>query len=191
MSLSIFTAYNALIKCLSLEVDTVLDIGSGAGKHTNFFNSENKSVTSIDIVDNGYNIVGNYLDTEVEPHDLVWAAHILEHQPNVNEFLKKCRTDCLKYICITVPPSKPEIVGGHLTMWNAGLLMYNLVLAGFDCKNAKILQYGYNLSIIAEVGNFELPDLNYDYGDIEKIAEWLPEGYNYHGFNGNITNLNW
>lgn len=31
----------------------------------------------------------------------------------------------------------------------------------------------------------------YDYGDKEKISEWLPEGYNFHGFNGNITNLNW
>ena len=189
--MTVFTAYNALLKCASLDIKTVLDVGSGLGKHTKFFKSEDKIVTSVDILDRGYNIVGDYLTTKVKPHDLVWAAHILEHQPNVHTFLKKCRTDCSKYICITVPPAKPEIVGGHLTTWNAGLVMYNLVLAGFDCSNAKILQYGYNISVIAEVGNFVLPDLNYDNGDIEKISNWLPSGYNYQGFNGNITNLNW
>ena len=179
-------------KCLTLPgVETVLDVGCGLGQHTEFFKENGKRVTAVDIVDRGFNITANYMKEYFGPHDLVWCSHILEHQPNVNEFLTKCRRECAKYICISVPPKKDEIVGGHVSIWNAGLVMYNLVLAGFDCSNAKINKHGYNISVIAEVGNFELPDLHYDYGDIEKISPWLPKGYNTHGFNGDIESLNW
>ena len=33
------------------------------------------------------------------------------------------------YLAIIVPPRKPFIVGGHVTIWNAGLVLYNLILA--------------------------------------------------------------
>jgi len=173
------------------DVTTILDVGCGTGEATDFFLKEGKKVTSVDIVDYGFNVKADYMKKSFEKHDLVWACHILEHQLNVNIFLSKCRKETNKYICVTVPPLKHNIVGGHLTLWNAGILMYNLVLAGFDCSTARILQYGYNLSIIAEIGNFKLPELNYDNGDIEKIAKWLPKGYDFQGFNGNIMCLNW
>lgn len=185
-------AYNAALKCCELEdINTILDIGCGVGDHTSFFSTKGKKVTAVDIINRGFNIVGEYSSLELDSYDLIWASHILEHQLNVHDFLKKCRKECNKYICITVPPLKHNIVGGHVTIWNAGLVMYNLVLAGFNCRNAKILQYGYNISVIAEVDTFTLPALNYDYGDVEKISQWLPENYNTHGFDGNITEYNW
>jgi hypothetical protein len=68
--------------------------------------------------------------------------------------------------------------------------VYNLVLAGFDCKNCSIKSYGYNISVIAYAGNFCLPNLKYDSGDINKLKSWLPEFCN-EKFNGNISQWNW
>lgn len=177
----------------TLDFDSVLDIGCGYGRHSRELLKAGKTVTSIDIKsDYKEAIVGNYLTTHLPKSDLVWASHILEHQLNVNSFLKKCRNETNEhgYIAIVVPPLKHQIVGGHVTLWNAGLVMYNLVLAGYNCKNAIIKEYGYNILVIAQAEEFNLPTLHYDRGDIELIKEYLPEGYNYQGFNGDIKELN-
>lgn len=174
--------------------DTVLDIGAGYGLHTETFRSFGKKVTPTDLFGRVEGlVVGSYMDIEFEPHDLTWASHILEHQPNVNLFLKKLRKDTKTggYTCVTVPPLKHDIVGGHLALWNAGLLLYHLVLAGFDCKHAAIKKYGYNITVIAQASDFELPDnLEFGSGDIEKLKPWLPN-FAKQGFNGNIQEYNW
>lgn len=173
--------------------NTVLDIGCGYGIHSDFFKLKSKSVTSTDIIpfyDNA--IIGNYIDLTFEPHDLTWVSHVLEHQLNINLFLKKVRkeTKLGGYTCITVPPLKHDIVGGHVNLWNAGLLMYNLVLAGFNCKHAHIKQYKYNITVIARAEEFILPELHYDKGDIEKLRPWLPN-FCKEPFDGNIQDWNW
>lgn len=177
----------------NLDFDSVLDIGCGYGRHSRELLKAGKTVTSIDLK-SGYcfGLVGDYLKTHLPKSDLVWASHILEHQLNVGMFLKKCRRETNEqgHIAIVVPPLKHEIVGGHFTLWNAGLVMYNLVLAGYNCRNAIIKEYGYNILVIAKAEEFKLPDLNYDRGDIELIKEYLPEGYNYQGFDGDIKELN-
>lgn len=184
----------ALEFCINnIKFNSVLDIGCGSGEHLKVFESNNKNALGIDLL-GGENILqGNYLNTEVSSVDLIWASHVLEHQLNVNFFLTKCYNDLNEegHICITVPPLKHQIVGGHVTIWNAGLVLYNLILAGFDCRQAKIKQYGYNISVIAQKGNFKIPELNYDNGDIEKLSQWFPIGYNYQNFNGNILEYNW
>lgn len=187
-------AKEALDFCLNkLQFKSVLDIGCGAGEHYRAFQKAGKNVTAVDIQRNGFNFVGDYLTTRFTSVDLIWASHLLEHQLNVNLFLRKCysETNPGGYICVTVPPKKDEIVGGHVTIWNAGLLMYNLILAGFDCSNAHIKRYDYNISVIAKKGEFTLPELKYDTGDIETLSQWFPKGYNKHGFNGDIQELNW
>ena len=117
---------------------------------------------------------------------------MLEHQLNVNQFLKKVRskTRIGGYTCITVPPLKHNIVGGHVTLWNAGILLYNLVLAGFNCKNAHIKTYNYNITVIAQADDFDLPKLKYDSGDIKRLKPWLPE-FVTEPFDGQITEWNW
>ena len=111
--------------------------------------------------------------------DYVICSHVLEHQLNVNSFLKKLYSliENDGFLAITVPPARSTIVGGHLTNWNAGLLLYNLVLAGFDCSNAKILAYGYNISIIVQKKRkvSVIPSLGYDVGDIRLIKPFLPQ----------------
>jgi hypothetical protein len=176
------------------EFNTVLDVGAGYGLHAATFREFGKTVTPTDLFGRIEGLVtGNYMDIEFEPHDLTWASHVLEHQLDTHMFLKKLRkeTKAGGYTCVTVPPMKHDIVGGHVSLWNAGLLLYRMVLAGFDCKKAAVKKYGYNITVIAQAQEFELPnDLEFGSGDIEKLKPWLPAFAN-QGFNGDIHELNW
>ena len=184
-------AHDALEACRSLEFSTVLDIGAGDGSHAALFRDMGKCVDTCDIKDADY--VGDYMTTFFPiRYDLVWCSHVLEHQLNVNEFLKKVAADLNEggYLVVTVPPLKHEIVGGHVTLWNAGLLLYNLILAGFDCGQARVKQYGYNISVIVRYEPIILPKLKMDFGDIETLAPYFPMDVK-NGFNGQIEELNW
>lgn len=184
------------------EFQTVLDIGSGEGLHAEILRQFGKDVTEVDLGESEYylkndvnrNILhGDYLDMSFpRQFDMVWACHVLEHQKNVNHFLCKVFLDLRVggMLGVTVPPLKHEVVGGHLTIWNAGLLLYNLVLAGFDCHAARILQYDYNISVIVQKEPIDLPKLSYDKGDIEKLLQFFPSGLS-EPFNGDIRELNW
>jgi SAM-dependent methyltransferase len=185
------------------EFNSVLDIGSGEGKHSELLQKNGKKVTSIDFGKSiyfekrkdSYNcIFGDYYTYHFdEKFDAVWASHVLEHQLNPNLFLKKIHSDLKEggVLCITVPPLKHEIVGGHVTLWNAGLLMYQLIMAGFDCSDISIKSYGYNISIILKKKSIvSYPNLSYDSGDIMRLKQFFPIGTT-EPFNGNIKELNW
>lgn len=184
----------AIKKVLTLDFTTVLDIGSGGGDHADRFRNEGKQVTTIDLRSKKADYQADYLKFKVKlkPFDCVWASHVLEHQPNPNQFLKKCFSDLKDggILAVTVPPLKHEIVGGHVTLWNAGLLLYHLILAGFDCRDAMVKAYGYNISVIVRKVKADLPELMMDCGDIEKLKEFFPFNA-YHGFEGRISEVNW
>ncbi|TWU67667.1 class I SAM-dependent methyltransferase [Crateriforma conspicua] len=184
------------------DFQTVLDVGSGAGKHAELFHQHGKSVTTIDFGKSIYyqkrdqhrtDIIADYYKYQFDhPFDLVWASHVLEHQPNPNDFLKKVHRDTKEggWVVITVPPLKHQIVGGHLSLWNAGMLLYHLVFAGFDCRTAWVKRSGYNISVIVDKRSIVLPELHYDSGDINRLSAFLPHGLG-EGFDGNIRSMNW
>ena len=183
-------ATEAFEKVITLAFNTVLDVGSGAGEHAKAFKVLGKQVTTLDLVN--ADVVGDFTTLNLETYDCVWASHVLEHQLNVGLFLKKC-FDVLAdggILAITVPPAKPEVVGGHVSIWNTGLLLYNLVLAGFDCSKASVKQYGYNISVIVRKVPANLPILKMDCGDIELLSKFFPFKAT-HGFDGNIERVNW
>jgi 2-dehydro-3-deoxyphosphooctonate aldolase (KDO 8-P synthase) len=202
--------YKILEKFIKLEFNTVLDIGAGELIHTNEFIKNKKIVDICDFGNSCYfqnktndfinnvrkSYIGNFNEIEFsEIYDAVWCSHILEHQINPNIFLKKIKSLLKKngYLGIVVPPRKPFIVGGHVTLWNAGLLLYNLILAGFDCsKECYIKQYDYNIGIIIKNVDIESfpKDLAMDKGDIEKLSKYFPIEV-YHNFNGDIMSFNW
>jgi SAM-dependent methyltransferase len=179
---------------------TVLDVGCGTGRHTRLFREAGKQVTAIDIypgVDDA--VQADYLQHRFDrTFDCVWVSHVLEHQLNVNLFLRKLHSELREggLLAISIPPLKQEIVGGHVTLWNAGLLLYNLVLAGFDCSQAAIKCYGYNISLIMPKISAALPldRLRYDKGDLDLLASFFPKvaGMQWgQAFNGQILQLNW
>jgi SAM-dependent methyltransferase len=183
-----------------IQFETVLDVGCGTGEHTKPFQKAGYKVTAIDHQKTFPDVIPMLYGVTSESYvrkdgfDLVWTSHVLEHQMNTLTFLQCLKTDLKEggWLSTTVPPLKHEIVGGHVTLWNAGLLLYNLVMAGFDCSQAKIKTYGYNISVIVRKKSVELPkNLHYDRGDIEKLATFFPQPFRHQGFNGQIQEWNW
>lgn len=206
MNIAVRPAYSvrgseALARLLEYQdVHSVLDVGSGAGEHARIMRDAGKKVLTISY-EPPADIVGDFCPTLIPAgFDAIWASHVLEHQPNVGQFLRRCfqllRDDGL--LVVTVPPAKPEIVGGHLTMWNAGLLLYNLILAGFDCREARVSPLyssgpgypPYNISVIVRKRKVDLPSLRMDKGDIESLARFFPLPVE-HGFDGNLPGIRW
>lgn len=186
-----FLANQALAKFISLCTPEmkILDIGSGVDElHSFFMRNANLNVQTNDIFPNS-DIIGFFENLDFKNQfDAVWCAHVLEHTLNPHNFLQKInqviREDGI--LCITVPPLKHEIVGGHINLFNPGLLIYRLILAGFDCKDSYLWTYGYNISIIMKVKKiYKLPELIYDNGDIELLAQYFPMVV-HQNFNGNI-----
>ena len=124
--------------------------------------------------------------------DVVWCTHVLEHALNVNIFLTDLRQVLHEngHAFIAVPPHKPQIVGGHVNLFNMGLLMYRLVLAGFDCRNGAFKRQAYNLFAHVRRGVPVGRNLNYDAGDIEILSDLFPMPVQ-QGFNGEIDEVNW
>ena len=183
------------LSCLlrSSGIRTVLDVGSGVGAHAEVMRNHGLKVTTISMIEPADH-VGDFLEFNGKPEsfDAIWACHVLEHQPNPGLFLAKCHEQLRPggLLAVTVPPAKHNIVGGHVTLWNAGLLLYNLILAGFDCSNAKVGSYGYNISVIVEKSDIELPKLMCDSGDVIRLAHFFPVYVN-EGFNGELPDIKW
>lgn len=187
---------------------SILDIGAGKLEATEQFIKYNKEVDICDFDDGLYYknttcdkkkinklYLGDFLKINFEKsYDAVWCSHVLEHQLNPNIFLKKIHSVMKEggFLCIIVPPRKPIIVGGHVSIWNSGLLMYHLVHAGFDCSNAIIYQYDYNIGIILQKKSIILPKIHYDIGDLIKLKEFFPNELHTENdcFNGDILKLN-
>ncbi|MBI1319455.1 MAG: methyltransferase domain-containing protein [Candidatus Hydrogenedens sp.] len=127
-----------------------------------------------------------------EPFDAIWASHVLEHQPNKLDFVRKLHRDLKEggWLFVLVPPMKAEVVGGHLNLFNNGYLIYSLVVGGFDCSEAMVTKYGYNCVVFVRKKSFEMPELRYDSGDIETLSRYFPFEAT-QNFNGLHLELNW
>lgn len=183
------------------DVNCVLDIGSGAGEQAAALRDAGKAIVTNSLIPPA-DLVGDYFsyDFSEDPFDAIFAAHVLEHQPNVNLFLRKCFNDLRDggVLAVTVPPPKHAVVGGHLTLWNSGILLYNLVVAGFDCSAARVSdcypsaegELPYNISVIVRKKKAALPPLAYDEGDIERLAKFFPFEAR-QGFDGRLEPIDW
>ena len=173
----------------------VLDIGAGHQKQAQYMRSAGLHVDTIDLIDR-HTFVGDYNEVQFElPYQAIWACHVLEHQVNVNQFLRKVYDDVIYggIVAVTVPPMKHQIVGGHVSVWNAGLLLYNMVLAGFDCSRAMIKKYDYNISVIVKKKSFRTPVLHNTGSDLVALKSYFPRfpSWTDKSFDGNIDSYNW
>ena len=152
------------------EFETVLDIGSGAGAQAQWMRRKGRQVITIDPAAPS-NVRGFYPCMQ-PPREAIWCCHVLEHQRDPGAFLDATWHDLepAGILAITVPPFR-AVVPGHVTAWNAGLLLYNLVLAGFDCSRAAVRTYGHNISVIVRKG--ERPTAN-ERDKLIDIARYFP-----------------
>lgn len=169
----------------------ILEVGGGNGAAAEYLRNSGFNVFDLDYAKTGErfesaNIPGIY--------DGLYCSHTLEHVRNVGVFLDKARKSVVPggVLCFLVPPAKHNIVGGHLSLWNSGLLIYNLIRAHIDCKTARVREYGYNCAVLVRNNYAEYRDdeLNEDNGDIEALAEFFPFPVS-QGFDGRIFSHNW
>ena len=177
-----------------VDVDTVLDIGSWNGTHARYLQQHDKTVSTVDFNVNA-DYTGNYLDLELPQFDCIWCSHTLEHQPNVGQFLTKCYNDLVDngLLAITVPSMEKygtRVVDGHMTYWNAGVLLYNLILAGFDCSEARVATYNNEVSVLVRKVPADLPRISSDRGEIDRLSKFFPIDVT-QGFDGSIDEVNW
>lgn len=172
-------AEQCLDQLLLKNIETCLDVGAGKMLHTARMRECGIKVTTVDWGNPDADYQGDFLTWEsTKKYDAVWMSHVLEHTPNPGHFLNKARTYLKEggWLAVTVPPRKDNLVGGHLTLWTPALLVYNCILAGFDCAEAKVNHYGYNISLLVKYKPVNLLDikLKYDRGDIETLSEYFP-----------------
>lgn len=122
--------------------NSVIDIGCGNGAASEFFTENGKKVTACD-----YGRSVHFEDTMAEnvlsgdfnqmkfdqQYDAVWYSHVLEHQLDVQAFwlnINSILSEGGNGNCSA--KNETEISGDHVSLWNPGLLVYRLVLAGFD-----------------------------------------------------------
>ncbi|MEW4528561.1 class I SAM-dependent methyltransferase [Maioricimonas sp. JC845] len=168
--------------------DTVLDVGCGRGSCFRGLASKGARVSGIDILPAAQVntatgarpaefMCGNVLD--VEPNrqfDAVIASHVIEHMPDTERFLRRF-FGWLRpggAFCLIWPPPKSGVVGGHVHLFNHGLMLYHLVRIGIDCRTVRMVQAGYSLAVMGRHERFDVPPLIYDEGEIALLAEYFP-----------------
>lgn len=210
-------AYEALEKIINdFKHQSVLDIGCGQGIQGRIMQDYGKNVTGITISNEaGYDgkclknvVYGDFEKLKLEKkYDIVWASHILEHVIDIDGFLKKMKSVIADDGCVAITvPKETSILLPHIHTFSAGRLLRYMVCAGYDCRNAEILEYGYNISIILPNTKFILTEYDID-GFVnesrnstgaDEIFKFLPPEIdlkkswdNIYFFDGNIKELNW
>jgi SAM-dependent methyltransferase len=190
-----------------LPFKSIVDVGFGNGAASLFFREMGKDVTAVDrnilfrgaplerMSDVGIRVIENSFESLQldEPIDAIWLSHVLEHTLDTGTFLKKAHSLLSNdgWLFVMVPPFKHEVVGGHVTPgWNLGILMYVLLISGFDIKHGHFIKHRYNICGFVQKAQYELPALNLDQGDIERTAALWPMKVA-QGFDGNIQSINW
>lgn len=173
-------AGSALDVLLKKQPDSVLSVGETYdGQHATVMRQSNIEVTTIDM-QSPADYVGDYMAVDFTPQETIWCSHVLEHQRNPGHFLDKMYQELTTggWLFLTVPPQKSKLAGGHVTIWNGTVLIYQLILAGFDCREADVWRYGYNIScVVQKTEPPMLEDLVYDKPDKPKIAKYFPQDF--------------
>lgn len=178
---------DAMYKLLTeFDFESVLDLGAGFGEQSRVFVNNGKKVTAISEYD-GFDddlkskttlIIADYLEHKFdEKFDCIWASHILEHQRNLGFFLDKVWSDLKDngILAVSVPPREILAGGEHINCFYPGHLIYQLLLAGFDMRDMRLKEYGYNLSIICRKNPNPPKVRKYCATCFSQIEEFLPQ----------------
>lgn len=191
------------------EFDEILDIGSANGTAARVFQVLGKQVSTLEIL-SGFesDYSGDYLDVQFpKQFDAIWCSHVLEHQRNVGMFLEKIFSDLKEggVLAITVPSALSPLLIGHPNIYTPLHLVYNLILAGFDCRDARIKCYDWQISILVKKKANHIPSLSFAAthnppgdgspdgdGYVPKLLEFFPVNIGKEGaIWGEIDSVNW
>jgi len=143
-----------LLKMLKqFEFNSVLDVGSHAGNVARVFSHLGKDVTTCEISP-GYqaDYKDDYLEIDFpDQFDAIWCSQILEHQRNIGLFLNKVFDDLKDggVLALTVPADHgAHLSFGHCNQFNPMLLIYHLVMAGFDCSEISLCRYDADIGVV-------------------------------------------
>jgi len=165
---------------------TAIDVGCGKGDFFKYLNDKKVNVegTGIDMMDDkdliykDFNYVNcNFSNYESdETYDLIFSSHTIEHNPDTESFIKNFFKlgDDKGLFCLIWPPPKPLIVGGHVHIFNLGLMLYNIIRTGIDCSKVEIFKSGYNLCIMGEYKKIEIKELTYNRFEIDILKKYFP-----------------
>jgi len=140
-----------MLKCFDFH--TVLDIGSHQRRVTRVFEHLGKETTTVEPAP-GYeaDYKKDYLEvTFPRKFDAIWCSQTLEHQRNVGQFVDKLFDDLADggVLALTVPYDVgPHLNFGHCNQFTPYVVLYHLVLSGFDCSRASLLVYNHNIGIV-------------------------------------------
>ena len=134
------------------QFDSVLEIGSRNGTAARAFEFLGKRVFTVEILEAfGATCNGDYLDVAFpEQFDAIWCSHVLEHQRHLGRFCEKMFDDLKEggVLALTVPAQLSPLFIGHCNIFTPLHLIYNLVLAGFDCSDVRVKCYDSQLTVL-------------------------------------------
>lgn len=196
-----------LIRCTDhIKFKSVFDVGCGKGGAALYFANQGKEVTAITIGEefhsyrqdwfDAFNIdveIGDFSKHKTDKkYDAVWMSHSLEHTQYPGQFLKNAwnMLNDDGWLFVLVPPYNHLLTSGHFsTGWNMGTLMYNLLISGFDIKNAHYVRYGSNLCAFIQKADASIePDT---YVSIDDSKDSWPVPVYHHASLEDIYQINW
>ena len=142
---------------------------------------------------------GDYLDLELDRQfDCIWCSHVLEHVRNPGRFLDKMFDDLKDggILALSVPfnefNSQPTtFTMGHHNRYNALLLLYQMVSAGFDCCGEQLALKIYNRQISVILRKRANGLARSTMAPWVNVARFFPVELQPYGGDWGLTNINW
>ncbi len=177
--------HEAFKRFMQYDFRTAYDVGSGHGKHAEAMRRVGRHVVTVDNKSQADDRRDWGGQTVMEPLDAIWCSHALEHALNVHQWCRAFhqRLHPGGVLCVTVPPGRADLdrgmIGGHINHFTPWSLCYHLVLAGFDCREARVGTYGHNMSVIVTKPTTPLPTplgvrFQMNHGDLARLAPFMP-----------------
>ena len=151
-------------KDIGVRYKTAIDIGSGAGLHTEILRHAGLEVFQLDKYSEGADFRVDFMEHEFEQKfDIIFCSHVIEHQRNVGAFLDKIYDILAEdgLLLLSAPKHPAErMVEGHLNCFFASYFIQQLIYAGFDVKKGKFLSCAgiENAAIVPKASNYCLSE---------------------------------
>lgn len=180
------------------DFNSVLDVGCGQGDIFDYLGKVGCEVKGVgcdflepeDVRVSGFQYIKSDITHFSWEHqfDLVVSSHVIEHVADTGEFINRMFSH-LKVggvFCLIWPPPKKQVVGGHLHVFNMGLMLYNLVRSKVDCSDVRMYRCGYNLAIMGRYNPIKDLTLSYNRYELELLGDYFPCPVK-QGFDGTLS----